>query len=182
MRQRVLIVVGTLAGLALGFVIGRRTTEQGPVISLDTGRKHRVERVIDGDTIQLENGFKVRYLEINTPEMAWKPGDAAQPGAVEATGANRRLVDGKEVRLALGRRPMDQYGRVLAQVFVEEDGEEINVSLRLLRDGWGVAEPGNMNGIDADEAKRIEVDARKEMRGIWGMKAEKAPAKRTGRR
>ena len=33
-------------------------------------RKGTVSRVIDGDTIELSSGEKIRYLEVSTPEMS----------------------------------------------------------------------------------------------------------------
>lgn len=56
------------------------------------GNYYLVDRVIDGDTIVLTNGTTVRYIGINTPERG-------QTGYKEATEANRRLVEGKKVRL-----------------------------------------------------------------------------------
>ncbi|MGH7410275.1 MAG: thermonuclease family protein, partial [Candidatus Methylomirabilis sp.] len=51
-----------------------------------------VREVIDGDTIVLDDGRKVRYLGINAPEHG-------QPYAREATNLNRRIVSGLSVRL-----------------------------------------------------------------------------------
>ena len=55
----------------------------------------------------------VRYLGINAPEE----GD---PHAEEATLANRRLVEGKTVRLEFGRSRQDKYDRLPAYVFVDD--------------------------------------------------------------
>jgi endonuclease YncB( thermonuclease family) len=54
-----------------------------------------VAKVVDGDTIELSDGRKVRYIGINTPERD-------QPYYQEAAEANRRLVDGKDVQLVGG--------------------------------------------------------------------------------
>ncbi len=55
----------------------------------------RVARVIDGDTIVLEDGREVRYAGINAPE----DGDIRFR---DSTQANNLLVGGKEVRLDFG--------------------------------------------------------------------------------
>jgi endonuclease YncB( thermonuclease family) len=47
-----------------------------------------VRYVVDGDTVELEDGRTVRYIGINAPELH-------QPFYEEATGANRRLVDAR---------------------------------------------------------------------------------------
>jgi len=80
-----------------------------------------VSRVIDGDTIELTNGITIRYIGINTPEVG-------QPGAEEATEANRALVEGKKVRLEYDVQKQDKYGRTLAYVYLE-DGIFVNAEL-----------------------------------------------------
>jgi endonuclease YncB( thermonuclease family) len=70
-----------------------------------------VARVIDGDTVQLEDGRKVRYAGINAPEDG-------QRYFEEATRANNDLVGGKEVTLEFGRGEHERYERLLAYVFV----------------------------------------------------------------
>ena len=57
-----------------------------------------VTKVIDGDTIQLENGEKVRYIGINTPETH-HPTKGIEPYGKEAEEVNKKLVEGKRVRL-----------------------------------------------------------------------------------
>ena len=71
----------------------------------------RVSRVVDGDTVELADGRKVRYLGINTPERG-------QPFYQEATDFNAELVAGKKVRLEFDVDTIDKYGRTLAHVFV----------------------------------------------------------------
>ena len=72
-----------------------------------------VLQVIDGDTCHLEDGRRVRYLGVDTPEE----GD---PYAKEATLANNTLVGGRAVRLEFSRSRQDRYGRLLAYVFVDD--------------------------------------------------------------
>jgi micrococcal nuclease len=71
----------------------------------------RVARVIDGDTILLEDGRRVRYAGINAPEQA-------DPYFREATRANNLLVGGKEVRLEFGRGNTEKHQRELAYIYV----------------------------------------------------------------
>ncbi len=87
---------------------------------VDGARRKRVfcKRVIDGDTIVLSDGIKVRYLEINAPEVAHKdkPGE---PFGREAAYLNKRLVEGKRIDILVASSvPYDQYGRLLAHVFL----------------------------------------------------------------
>ncbi len=83
-----------------------------------------VKYVIDGDTIVLSNGEKVRYLGINAPEI---PHDdqKGEPYGIAAKKRNRALVQGRVVRLEYGPRKRDRFGRLLAYVFLK-DGTLVN--------------------------------------------------------
>lgn len=84
-----------------------------------------VAAVIDGDTVVLEDGTKVRYLGVNTPERG-------QSFYQEAKQYNERLVLGKIVRVETGAQKRDAYGRLLAYLYV---GETL-VNERLIAEGW----------------------------------------------
>ncbi len=86
-----------------------------------------VQRVIDGDTVELNDGRRVRYLGIDTPETA-KKGRPAEFLAEAAKDANARLVLQQPVRLEYDEERYDHYGRTLAYVF-REDGRMVNAEL-----------------------------------------------------
>lgn len=86
---------------------------------------YRVTKIIDGDTIEIETGQRVRYLGINAPEMQETWGE-------EAKRQNDRLVFHKNVRLELDRIKTDKYGRILAYVWVAG----VMVNEQLLKDGY----------------------------------------------
>lgn len=54
-----------------------------------------VKRVVDGDTIELSDGRKVRYIGIDTPESV-DPRRSVQCFGLEATDMNKELVQGKK--------------------------------------------------------------------------------------
>lgn len=83
--------------------------KKDPLRHLDTAQ---VVKVIDGDTIELEDGRTVRLLGIDTPEVG-------QPGADSASIVTSELVLGKKVRLEYGHERFDRYGRTLAYVYVD---------------------------------------------------------------
>jgi micrococcal nuclease len=85
-----------------------------------------VSRVVDGDTVVLATGQRVRYIGMNTPEMS-----PLEPFAREATQANRELVEGKTVRLEKDVSETDRYGRLLRYVWVDST----MVNLELVRRG-----------------------------------------------
>ncbi len=73
-----------------------------------------VTSVTDGDTIRVRIGGQektVRLIGINTPE-------SGEPFATQATSALRSLVQGKTVRLEQDVTTTDQYGRLLAYVWI----------------------------------------------------------------
>lgn len=87
----------------------------------------RVQRVSDGDTIVLADGRRVRYIGVNAPEVAKEDGPAQWFGP-EARAFNQALVYEKGIRLEFDRERYDQYGRVLAYVFLK-DGTFVNAEL-----------------------------------------------------
>lgn len=81
--------------------------------------------VVDGDTIYLDNGKKVRFVGVNTPERGVE-------GYITSKNFVQKLCLNKEVGLDIDdRKHNDKYGRTLAVVIV--DGK--NVNEMLLKEG-----------------------------------------------
>ena len=121
----------------------------------------KVERVIDGDTIVLDTGVKIRYLLVDTPEIS-NGGDCYGSNAAQF---NSDLVLGKTVQLNFDVQCTDMYGRTLAYVIV--DGQEVN-SLLVSR-GYGCVlsiPPDGQSRVD--EFKALQKDAMVNKRGLWG--------------
>ena len=119
----------------------------------------RVTQVIDGDTITVEGGYRVRYIGIDTPEIYPK----LETYGMEALEANRKLVEGKEVRLERDVSETDKYGRLLRYVYV--DG--IFVNAELVRQGWAEAKAYPPDIEYQDYLEELEAEARQAGRGIW---------------
>ena len=122
----------------------------------------RVAAVIDGDTIHLANGVRVRYLGINAPEKEGK--GPAEFLAQEAAQFNRRLVLHKEVRLEYGPERQDRFNRLLAYVFLDNgqfvNGEMVKKGLaHVLYHGLGMER--------FDELLQLQREAIQDSRGIW---------------
>jgi micrococcal nuclease len=94
-----------------------------------------VERVIDGDTFQIDREIKgadtVRVIGADTPETK-DPNAPAEPFGEEATEYAERILEGQRVALVPGKDPTDRYDRLLAYVW-SEDGF---FNLSLLREGY----------------------------------------------
>jgi micrococcal nuclease len=96
----------------------------------------RVTQISDGDTIEVElqgRRERVRSIGIDTPETR-HPNRGIEPYGPEATEANRRLVQRQMVRLEFDVQPRDQYGRLLAYVYVGE----VMVNAELVRQGYAL--------------------------------------------
>ncbi len=121
-----------------------------------------VERVIDGDTIVLATGEKIRYLLVDAPETTNGHDDCF--GSNAAT-FNSDLVLNKTVDLTYDTQCTDMYGRLLAYVSV--DGEDVN-KLEVER-GYAcvlfIAPDGKSR---YDEFKAYQADAKANLRGVWG--------------
>ena len=80
----------------------------------------KVARVIDGDTIEIEGGEKVRYIGMDAPETV-DPVKPVECFGKEASAENRKLVEGKTVHLEKDTSDRDKYGRLLRYVWVGSD-------------------------------------------------------------
>jgi micrococcal nuclease len=81
-------------------------------------------RVVDGDTIILSNGEKVRLIGVDTPETV-RPNTPVEYYGKEASAFTKKMVEGKPVRLEYDWQQRDKYGRLLAYVYLM-DGTFIN--------------------------------------------------------
>ena len=123
-----------------------------------------VQRAVDGDTVVLLGGERVRYIGVDTPELH-HPRKPVQPYAREAMEFNRKLVEGKKVRLETDVERRDKYNRLLAYVFLE-DGRFVNAEL--VKAGYAQLLTIPPNVKYADLFRKLQREARKANRGLWG--------------
>jgi micrococcal nuclease len=126
------------------------------------GYSARVIYVYDGDTVKLDNGEKVRYLGIDTPEMNYK-NPPAEFFAEESKNFNFNLVNQKIVRLEFDLLKRDKYDRLLAYVYVNDEC----VNARLVEEGLAKVYVIPPNVKYADEFLLLQERARQEKKGIW---------------
>lgn len=112
--------------------------------------------MIDGDTITIESGYRVRYIGIDTPER----GEAFYS---EAREANRRLTAGKKVRLERDVSETDKYDRLLRYVWVED----MLVNAELVRQGLARAKAYPPDTKYRDYLEQRQAEAMAAGRGIW---------------
>lgn len=144
------IAVAALAGSAIGCA-GSPCGES----------EAKVTRVIDGDTIELEGGVRIRYLLVDTPEVS---------GTAECYGENAKqmntdLVLGKTVQIHYDVQCTDNFNRTLAYVTV--DGQEVNTLL--VQRGYACVLHIPPNGeARREEFENLQLDAKNARRGLWG--------------
>lgn len=145
----------TLLAAALLAGCAPETSPCGPTTGI-------VARIVDGDTIELESGERIRYLMVNTPETTGGKNECYGQNAVTF---NTDLVLGKAVTLAYDTQCEDMFGRTLAYVTV--GGQEVNTLM--VERGYACVLHIPPNGDDrADEFDDLEAAARQGMRGLWG--------------
>lgn len=122
-----------------------------------------VQRAVDGDTLLLGDGRRVRLIGVDTPETK-REGTPVQPWGPEAHEFAAQMVEGRNVRLEFDQEREDKYGRVLAYVYV---GDRM-LNEELLRAGLGRV---LLKFPYREEMKRrfrqAEEAAREARRGIW---------------
>lgn len=128
-----------------------------------TDRELIVRRAVDGDTLLLESGHRVRLLGVDTPETK-HPEKPPEPLGQEATEFTASKVNRQPVRLVFDRERLDRYGRVLAWVYVDDRC----LNIELVRAGLSPAVV--RSPLRADLRKLLlaaEVEAKDAKRGIW---------------
>ena len=125
-----------------------------------------VERVIDGDTIQVRvegKRYTVRLIGVDTPETK-HPTKPVQYFGREASAFTKAALEGKTVRLQKDRTgdTVDRYGRRLRYVLLDGD----NFNARLIRDGYAHAYR-RFPFSKRTEFIRLEEQARRRGIGLW---------------
>lgn len=122
----------------------------------------KVVRVIDGDTIELETGQKVRYIGINAPETV-HPEKSLQCFGFEASNKNKELVEGKSVRLEKDVSETDKYGRLLRYVFLGNT----SVNKFLVEEGYAYASTYPPDVKYQEVLNLAQQQAQEQKKGLW---------------
>ncbi len=152
-------------------------------------------KVIDGDTILLENGQRVRLIGVDTPETydgkkldrdaEFTGRDTAQIKAMgrKSTEFTRTIVEGKRIKLEFDLEKRDKYSRLLAYVFIIIDKDIpsndnyyistvnnkplIFLNAALIKSGYAglLTIPPNVKYSELFQS--LYEEAREEKRGLW---------------
>ena len=137
-----------------------------------------VKKVIDGDTIQISTGQKVRYIGIDTPETH----DTRKPHQCygkEASEKNSELVQGKQIRMEKDVSETDRYGRLLRYIYVVNPttpSAELFVNEYLVKEGYAYAIKYPPDIKHDKYFHELQSEAQQSHKGLWSS----CPASETG--
>ncbi len=169
MKSKLITVPEELLNDILPLVKGSKVEKQVKEVLENTGKyqtqnisyfpkKGKVKRVVDGDTVVLENGSIVRYVGITSPETN-------EPFEKESTEENRKLVEGKTVTLEYDNYKGDKFGRILAYLVIDDK----NISVELARKGLAqvVVYQHKKPFIYQQQLLKAQQEAKEKKLGIW---------------
>lgn len=135
----------------------------------------RCERIVDGDTIKLTDGRRVRYIGVDTPETK-HPSKPVEFFGHEASRYNNKLVGGKHLLLEYDVERTDRYGRTLAYV---HRGDTF-VNARLVAGGYAQTVTYPPSVRYASLFRWLQRRARADNRGLWSRASDEATGKFVG--
>src|SRR5205085_9204778 len=121
---RRLVTVFALAAAAVGGALSRNwnsTPEHSPEFAT-------VKRVVDGDTLLLDNEERIRLIGVDTTETK-DPRNPVEYFGKEASAFTKSFIEHKKIRLEFDQNHQDKYGRTLAYVYRADDNVCLNVEI-----------------------------------------------------
>jgi endonuclease YncB( thermonuclease family) len=149
-----LVLIGTLNSCQIIATIPSDTKKSG----YNNGN---VKKVIDGDSIELSNGDRIRLKGINAPEKN-------QYLYKESLSFATSLLDGKKIRIEFDEEDKDQYGRSLGYVFVED----VFVNEEIVRAGLAILFNVPKIGKYKNNLQSSFFEARQNRSGLWQKSAD----------
>jgi len=138
-----------------------------PVVQIGNLEQSTVTRVVDGDTIKLEDGRTLRYIGIDTPETV-APQKPVECFGQEASEFNRNLVEGKSVWLEKDVSETDRYGRLLRYVYLDPEASlSAQVNYRLVAEGYAYASSYPPDVKWQSVFAEVQRQAREQGIGMW---------------
>lgn len=121
-----------------------------------------VTNVIDGDTIEVQTGERIRYIGINTPEIKHRD-KRIRCLAQEAKKINESLVLHKTVQLKKDVSEIDKFGRLLRYVYIDN----LFVNEYLVRKGYAYASSFPPDVMYESLFHEAQKDAQENQEGLW---------------
>jgi endonuclease YncB( thermonuclease family) len=158
------------AGLAAALIFSA-TSLGANKLKLTAGEIGVAASVLDGDTLYLEDGLKVRLSAIQAPKLPLgRKGFKAWPMGEEAKAALTALTQGRRVQLYYGGNKRDRYGRALAQLYTltARGDRDLWIQEEMIRLGLARVYTWPDTWQDSEALYAAERAARASERGIWG--------------
>lgn len=134
----------------------------------------KVSRTVDGDTIQLTDGIKVRLIGVNSPESTAK----IERYGKEASNYTKSNLTGKTVYLEKDVSETDQYGRLLRYIWIDIPNEindsEIKTKMfnaMLVENGYAQVSTYPPDVKYRDYFAKCNSEARNAKKGLWAINA-----------
>lgn len=157
-------VLGLLGAVIVAVALAASRQAGGPPTA-SAGGNTAVVRIVDGDTLVVTGGVRVRLIGINTPESV-DPRRPVECFGKEASAALARLVPpGTPVRLRFDVERADEFGRTLAYLYRSSDGLFVNAAL--VEQGYAQPMTFPPNVAHAGEFAALAEHARQGSVGLW---------------
>jgi micrococcal nuclease len=158
--RRLLLTIAFVVVVAVLILVLRLVEDIGP----EKGPEDRfvVVRVIDGDTMELRGGDRVRLLAIDTPEKG-------EPLYDEATRLLRRLTLDQAATLEYANQRRDRYGRLLGYVYVDT----LFVNKTIIDSGYAYVYLFDDNELTSEPVRKLLNAQRSAMDrrvGLWSLR------------
>jgi micrococcal nuclease len=181
-KRQLRVVQAAVLALAAVFYFGGKALAPVSSMALQSHAESRdagsytVIRVVDGDTLKLSNGEKVRLIGVDTPEVhasnklardvARSKIDASLITGMgkKASDFTKSLVLGKNVRIEYDVKKRDRYDRILAYIYLD-DGTFVNA--KLIENGYAQVMTVPPNVKYSDLFIKLERQARQAGKGLW---------------
>lgn len=124
----------------------------------------KITYVVDGDTVEIESGERVRLIGIDSPERS-------QPYYLEAKNQLTTLVLNKKVRLEKDITDKDRYGRLLRYIYTGD----LFINVEMVRLGYANSYTYPPDVKYQSQILSAEREARSSQKGLWAQ-PEPTPA------
>lgn len=146
--------------------------EKAASISKFNLKEAKISRVVDGDTVELSEGTKVRLIGVNSPESTTR----TEPYGKEASNYTKSSLTGKTVYLEKDVSETDQYGRLLRYVWIDipkgMNDSEIKSKMFnaiLVEEGYAQVSTYPPDVKYRDYFTKYTVEARNAKKGLWNI-------------
>jgi len=144
--------------------------EKSASISKLNLKEAKISRVVDGDTVELSEGTKIRLIGVNSPESTTR----TEPYGKEASNYTKSSLTGKTVYLEKDVSETDQYGRLLRYVWIDVPKEITDSEIKtkmfnaiLVENGYAQVSTYPPDVKYRDYFTKYNMDARNAKKGLW---------------